>query len=73
MDSAGLPIGLPAAKFDVGLGLRAGRDVGFELFGASMVLLGWVRGRICLGAPRWVAALWMRLAIKPIAMRLEKN
>jgi hypothetical protein len=25
------------------------------------------------GAPSWVAAMWMRLAVKPTAMRLEKT
>jgi hypothetical protein len=28
--------------------------------------------RICCGAPSWVAAMWMRLGVKPTAMRLEK-
>jgi hypothetical protein len=53
--------------------LHARRAVGFELFEAIMGVRMRRQGRICRGGPRWPAAMSMRLAIKPIAMRREKN
>jgi hypothetical protein len=47
--------------------------VGFELFEAIMDARMRGHGRICRGGPWWPAAMWMRLAIKPIAMRREKT
>jgi hypothetical protein len=47
--------------------------VGFELFEAIMGVRMRGHGRICRDRPRWPAAMWMRLAIKPIAMRREKT
>jgi hypothetical protein len=47
--------------------------VGFELFEAIMSVQKRGHGRICRGEPCWPAAMWMRLVIKPIAMRREKT
>jgi hypothetical protein len=49
--------------------------VGFKLFGAIINVNVRLRGHgwICRSGPWWPAAIWMRLAIKPIAMRREKN
>jgi hypothetical protein len=55
------------------LDLQAGRAAGCELFNARPLSRRCVRGRIFCGAPSWAAATWLRLAIKPIAMRLEKT
>jgi hypothetical protein len=47
--------------------------VGFELFETIMGVRMRGYGRICRGGPWWPAAMWMRLAIKPIAMRRERT
>jgi hypothetical protein len=47
--------------------------VWFELFEAIMGVRMRGHGRICRGGPWWPAAMSMRLAIKPIAMRREKT
>jgi hypothetical protein len=49
------------------------RAVGFELLEAIMGVRMRRHGQICHGGPWWPAAMWMRLAIKPIAMRRGKN
>jgi hypothetical protein len=45
----------------------------FELFEAIIYVRMRGHGRIRRGGPWWPAAMWMRLAIKPIAMRREKS
>jgi hypothetical protein len=47
--------------------------VGFELFGAIISVRLRGHGWICRSGPWWPATMWMRLAIKTIAMRREKN
>jgi hypothetical protein len=47
--------------------------VGFEFFEVIKGVRMRRHGRICRGGQWWPAAMWMRLAIKPIAMRREKN
>jgi hypothetical protein len=73
MSSTGQPKWLVSSKSRWCPGPEGRQAVGCELFGASHASWECARGQICLGEPRWVAAMWMRLAIKPIAMRREKT
>jgi hypothetical protein len=73
MSSAGQPKWLVSSKSRRCPGPEGRQAVGCESFGVSHVSWECARGRICLSEPRWVAAMWMRLAIKPIAMRREKT